>query len=71
MLEAIEVGLKDSQLLNAADRDVGILSDGTEGKCRGTEAALGCCGSGELVDDSMLLVMRRSSMLFRVGVDEI
>ena len=61
MLDTIDVGLKDSQLLSAAGRDAGMLSDGTEWTCRGTETALDCCGSGELVDDNMLLVMRRSS----------
>lgn len=40
ILDASEVGLRDSQLLNAAGREEGMLSDGSEGMCRGTEAAL-------------------------------
>lgn len=70
MLETIEVGLRDSQLLNAAGLDAGMLSDGTDVKYGGIETALECCGSGELVEDSTLLVMRRSSTLLRFGVDE-
>lgn len=62
MLDTIEVGLRDSQLLNAAGREVGMLSSGTEGRCRGTEAALDCFGNGEL-EVATLLVMRRSSTL--------
>ena len=40
MLDTIDEGLSDSQLLKAIDRDGGILSKGTEGKCRDTEVAL-------------------------------
>ena len=47
-----------------------MLSDGSESMCRGTEAALDCCGNGELVGDAMLLVMRRSSTLLRAGTDD-
>lgn len=63
MLETIEVGLRDSQLLKAVGCDVGMLSDGTEGKCRGTEAGLECWGNGELADNALPLMMRRSSTL--------
>jgi hypothetical protein len=64
------VGLRDSQLLNVVGRDGEILSEGTEGKFRGTEVAFDSCGSGELVEDIMLLVKRRSSMLLRAGADD-
>ncbi len=43
MLDTIDEGLKDSQLLKATGRDDGVLSEGTEGiegRCCGTEAAL-------------------------------
>lgn len=40
MLDTIDEGLSDSQLLKAIGRDEGMLSEGTEGRCRGAEAAL-------------------------------
>lgn len=40
MLDIIDVGLNDSQLLRVAGRDEGMLSDGTEDRSRGIEAAL-------------------------------
>ena len=40
ILDTIDIGLVDPQLLSAAGREEGILSDGAEGNCRGAEAAL-------------------------------
>lgn len=40
MLDTIDEGLSDSQLLKAIGRVEGMASEGTEGRCRGTEAAL-------------------------------
>ena len=40
MLDTIEEGLIESQLLKAIGRVEGMLSKGTEGRCRGAEAAL-------------------------------
>lgn len=42
MLDTVDMGLNDWQLLKAAGREEGMLNDGTEGRCRGTEAALEC-----------------------------
>lgn len=70
MLDTIDVGLNDSQLLKATDRDAGMLSDGTEGRCRGTEADLERWDTGGLVDDTILLVIRRSSTVFSAGPDD-
>lgn len=42
MLDTIDEGLSDSQLLKAIGRDEGMLREGTEGRCRGAEAALEC-----------------------------
>jgi hypothetical protein len=70
MLDTIDEGLSDSQLLKARGREEGMLSEGTEGRCRGAEAALEYWGSGKLVDDTTLLVMRRSSTVLSADTDE-
>lgn len=71
ILETIDVGLRESQLLNAAGRVAGMLSEGIDGMCRGTDTALEPCDDkGVLVEDAMLLVMRRSRTLWRAGEEE-
>ena len=70
MLDTIEVGLGDSQLLNTADFAMGMLRNGTEGEWQGTEAGIGRGGSGSIVGVTILLVIRGSSILIRTGADE-
>jgi hypothetical protein len=48
-----------------------MLIDGTEGMRRGMDAALICDGAGELVEEIVLHVILRSSIVFNVGVAEI
>jgi len=71
ILETIEPGLGESQQLNAVGRDAGMVSGGNEGRCRGSDAALICDGVGELVDDTILQVILRSSIALSVGAAEI
>jgi hypothetical protein len=70
ILEAIEPGLGESLQLSAVGRDRGIEMGGTDGICRGIEAALVCAGIGELVEDIMLVVILRSSIAFSFGAVE-
>jgi hypothetical protein len=70
MLDTMDPGLGESQQLEAVGRDVGMLMGGTEGMCRGIEAALICDGTGELVDDSVLHVILRSSIALSAGATE-
>jgi hypothetical protein len=48
-----------------------MLIGGTEGMCRGMDVALIRDGVGELVEDSVLHVILRSSIALRVGAAEI
>ena len=67
MLETMDPGLGESLQLSAVGRGAGILIGGTEGMCRGSDAARVCAGAGELVDDNMLHVTLRSSIALSVG----
>lgn len=67
----MEPGLGESQQLSAVGRGAGMLIGGTEGMCRGIDAALICEGVGELVEDSMLHVILRSSIVLSEGATEI
>lgn len=48
-----------------------MLMGGTEGRCRGIDAALISDGVGELVEDKVLHVILRSSIALSVGAAEI
>jgi hypothetical protein len=71
MLDTIELGLGESQQLKAVGLGTGTFMAGTEGMCRGIEAALVREGVGELVDDSMLQATLRSIIAPSAGAAEI
>lgn len=73
ILEATEPGLGESSQLNAVGGGAGMLIDCTGGMCRGRDVALRCIcdGTGELVDDDMLVGILRSNIAFSIGVAEI
>jgi hypothetical protein len=67
----MEPGLGESQELRAVERGTGMLIGGTEGMCRGRDAALRYDGAGELVDEGVLYVILRSSIVLRAGAADI
>jgi hypothetical protein len=67
----IEPGLGESHELSAVGRDAGILIGGTEGIWRGIEEALMFEAAGELVEESVLQVILRSSIALRDGAADI
>jgi hypothetical protein len=71
MLEVIEPGLGESQVLSAVGRDAGMLIGGTEGMCRGMEEALMWDIDGELVEERVLQLILRSSIALSDGTAEI
>jgi hypothetical protein len=71
MPDTIDPGLGESLQLSAVVRDGGIVMVGTDGKCRGIEAALVCEGIGELVEIIMLVVILRSSIALSLGAADI
>jgi hypothetical protein len=66
----MEPGLGESQELRAVDCGTGMLIGGTEGMCRGGDAAPICDGAGEPVDERVLYVILRSSIVLRAGAAE-
>lgn len=71
MLETTELGLGESQELNAVGRGAGMLMDGTDGMCRDIGPSVISEGVGELVEESVLLVSLRSSIALREGAAEV
>jgi hypothetical protein len=71
MLETTELGLGESQELNAVGRDAGMLMDGTDGMCRDIDPSAISEGVGELVEESVLLVSLLSSIALRDGAAEV
>ena len=71
MLDTTELGLGESQQLNAVGRGAGMLIGGTEGICRGMDAALMWEPAGELVEANVLQVILRSSIGLREGAAEV
>ena len=67
MFEYIDPGLGVSLQLNAVGRGGGTSIGGTEGLCRGMEAALVCEAMGELVEETMLAAILRSSIALSLG----
>ena len=70
MFEYIDPGLGVSLQLKAVGRGGGTSMGATDGICRGIEAALVCEVIGELVEETMLVAILRSSIALSLGPAE-
>jgi hypothetical protein len=71
MLETTELGLGESQELNAVGRGAGMLMDGTNGMSPDIGPPVISEGIGELVEECVLLASPLSSIALREAAAEV
>jgi hypothetical protein len=70
VLDNMDMGLGESQLLKPVVHVTGVVVGNVECRLRGTEAGL-VCGDSDAVDSTKSLVSLRSSIVFRAVAEEV